>query len=177
MPSYDPRLSTSGNGPALVLVPGMNGTGELFYRQVPLLERSYRVATYSLRDDAESLDVLAADLARTVEAVAPVERRAIIVGESFGGAVALTLALTHPEHVAALVILNSFSYFAPQFQLKLAITSLTTLPWRTMSLVRRLTAFRLHSGHTQRAEVDRFRSEERRVGKWCSLCSSWLRSN
>lgn len=134
----------------------MNGTGELFYRQVPLLERSYRVATYSLRDDAERLEVLAVDLARTVEAVAPVERRAIILGESFGGAVALTFAITHPEHVAALVILNSFSYFAPQFRLKLAITGLATLPWGAMSLVRHLTAFRLHSGHTHRAEVKRF---------------------
>ena len=156
MRPYDPRLSIRGDGPALVLVPGMNGTGELFYRQVPLLERSYRVATYSLREDAGSLDVLASDLARIVEAVASAERRAIIVGESFGGAVALTFALTYPEHATALVILNSFSYFAPQFRLKLAIAGLTTLPWGAMSVVRRLTAFRLHSGHTHRAEVKRF---------------------
>ena len=92
----------------MVLVPGMDGTGELFYRQVPRLERSYRVATYALREDAESLDLLAADLARVVDVVAPVERRAIIVGESFGGAVALTFALSHQERVGALVILNSF---------------------------------------------------------------------
>jgi pimeloyl-ACP methyl ester carboxylesterase len=156
MSLYDPRLSIRGHGPAVVLVPGMNGSGELFYRQVPLLERSYRVATYSLRDDAESLDVLAADLAQTVVTVAPVERRAIIVGESFGGAVALTFALTYPQHVSALVILNSFSYFEPQLRLRLAIAGLATLPWGVMSLVRHLTAFRLHSGHTHRAEVKQF---------------------
>jgi pimeloyl-ACP methyl ester carboxylesterase len=118
---YDARLSIRGEGPAVVLVPGMNGTGELFYRQVPRLERSYRVATYSLREDAESLDELAADLARIVEIVAPVDRRAIVVGESFGGAVALTFALSYPEHVRALVILNSFPHFAPQLRLRLAI--------------------------------------------------------
>ena len=134
----------------------MNGTGELFYRQLPLLERSYRVATYSLRDDADSVDVLVADLAAIVEAVAPVDRRAIIVGESFGGAVALTFALTHPEMTTALVILNSFSHFTAQFRLKLAIAGLTTLPWRAMALVRHLTAFRLHSRHTHRAEIKRF---------------------
>jgi pimeloyl-ACP methyl ester carboxylesterase len=145
-----------GNGPSVILVPGMNGTGELFYRQLPLLERSYRVATYSLRDDADSVDVLVADLAAIVEAVAPVERRAIIVGESFGGAVALTFALTHPEMTPALVILNSFSHFTAQFRLKLAIAGLTTLPWRAMALVRHLTAFRLHSRHTHRAEIKRF---------------------
>ena len=87
---YDPRVSIRGEGRAVVLVPGMNGTGELFYRQVPRLERSYRVATYTLREDAESLDLLAADLSHVVDVVAPIERRAIVVGESFGGAVALT---------------------------------------------------------------------------------------
>ncbi len=153
---YDPRLSIRGEGHAVVLVPGMNGTGELFYRQVPRLQRSYRVATYALRDDAESLDVLAADLAHTVDVVAPAERRAIIVGESFGGTVALTFALRYPEHVGALVILNSFPYFAPQVRLRLAIAGLTVLPWGAMPLVRHLTAFRLHSPHTLRAEVKQF---------------------
>jgi 3-oxoadipate enol-lactonase len=153
---YDSRLSIRGEGAAVVLVPGMNGTGELFYRQVPRLERSHRVATYSLREDAESLDELAADLARIVEIVAPVDRRAIVVGESFGGAVALTFALNYPEHVAALVVLNSFPRFAPQLRLRLAIAGLTVLPWGAMSLVRHLTAFRLHSPHTHRTEVKQF---------------------
>jgi 3-oxoadipate enol-lactonase len=153
---YDPRVSIHGNGPAVILVPGMNGTGELFYRQVPLLERSYRVATYALRDDAESLDVLAADLAHIVESVAPDEHRAIIVGESFGGAVALTFALRHPDHVERLVVLNSFPYFAPQVRLRLAIAGLAVLPWGAMPLVRHLTAFRLHSPHTHGAEVKQF---------------------
>jgi pimeloyl-ACP methyl ester carboxylesterase len=153
---YDPRLSIRGEGRAVVLVPGMNGTGELFYRQVPRLERSYRVATYSLREDAESLDLLAADLAHVVDVIAPIERRAIIVGESFGGAVALTFALRYPGQVAALVILNSFPHFAPQLRLRLAIAGLTILPWGAMPLVRRFTAFRLHSPHTRRAEVKQF---------------------
>jgi pimeloyl-ACP methyl ester carboxylesterase len=153
---YDARVSIRGEGEAVILVPGMNGTGDLFYRQVPRLERSYRVATYSLRDDAENVDVLAADLARVVDLAAPAERRAIVVGESFGGAVALTCALAYPERITALVILNSFPYFAPQFQLRLAIAGLAVLPWGAMSFVRHLTAFRLHSRHTHRAEVRQF---------------------
>ena len=153
---YEPHLSMHGEGDAIVLVPGINGSGELFYRQIPLLARSYRVATYSLRDNAESLDTLADDLARVVDAAAPLERRAIIVGESFGGAVALTFALKHPERVAALVILNSFPYFTPQFRLNLAIAGLTAVPWNTMPTVRRLTAWRLHSRHTNHAEMRHF---------------------
>ena len=153
---HDPRVSIRGEGRAVVLVPGMHGTGELFYRQVPRLEQSYRVATYALRDDAENLDLLAADLSRVVDVVAPIERRAIIVGESFGGAVALTFALGYPSQVAAIVILNSFPHFAQQFRLRLAISGLAVLPWGAMPLVRHLTAFRLHSPHTHRAEVKQF---------------------
>jgi pimeloyl-ACP methyl ester carboxylesterase len=154
--SYEPMLSIRGEGPAVVLVPGMNGSGDLFYRQVPRLERACRVATYSLRDDAESLDLLAADLAHVVDTVAPAERRATVVGESFGGAVALTFALAFPDRVAALVVLNSFPYFAPQMRLRLAIAGLAVLPWGAMSAVRYLTAFRLHSPHTHKAEVKQF---------------------
>jgi pimeloyl-ACP methyl ester carboxylesterase len=134
----------------------MNGTGDLFYCQVPLLRSSFRVATYRLRDDAESLDVLAEDLARVVDAAAPENRRATIVGESFGGVVALTFALRYPERIERLVILNSFPYFAPQFRLWLAVVGLTVLPWGAMRLVRQLTAFRLHSKHTHRREVRQF---------------------
>jgi len=46
---YDSRLSIQGTGDAVVLVPGMDGTGQLFYRQAPRLARSSRVGTYALR--------------------------------------------------------------------------------------------------------------------------------
>jgi pimeloyl-ACP methyl ester carboxylesterase len=88
--------------------------------------------------------------------VAPETRRATIVGESFGGALALSFALAHPEHVERLVILNSFPYFRPQRRLHLAHFALRTIPWGAMSLVRRVTASRLHSRHTHRAEIRRF---------------------
>jgi pimeloyl-ACP methyl ester carboxylesterase len=156
MSSYDPGLTIHGDGRPVILVPGMNGTADLFYRQVPLLERGYRVATYSLRDDAESFDALAADLASVVDTVAAPERQAIIVGESFGGAVALTTALRHPDRIKALIILNSFPYFGPQTRLRMAIAGLRVMPWGAMPLVRHFTAFRLHSAHTHRNEVRQF---------------------
>lgn len=134
----------------------MDGTGRLFYRQVPLLAKRYRVATYTLRDAAPGMDVLVEDLTRVIESAARGPAAAIVIGESFGGALALSLALAHPERVRALVVLNSFSRFLPQFRLTLAISALRLLPWETMPLVRRLTAFRLHSRHTHRAEVRRF---------------------
>jgi pimeloyl-ACP methyl ester carboxylesterase len=153
--TYDPRIEVHGDGPSIVLVPGMDGTGRLFYRQTPLLAKSFRVATYALRDDAPAMETLVADLADVIDAVSPT-RRAIVVGESFGGALSLSLALTHPERVDALVILNSFPHFAPQYRLRLAIHGLGILPWGAMPIVRRLTASRLHSRHTHRDEIARF---------------------
>lgn len=153
---YDPRIDLQGTGPGLVLVPGIAGTGRLFYRQAPELAQRYRVATYALRDSATSMTELVADLSKVVEAVAPDDRRAVIVGESFGGALALSFAIARPRQVRALVILNSFPRFLPQFRLHLAIVGLLAMPWGAMPLVRRLTAFRLHSRHTHRAELERF---------------------
>lgn len=153
---YDPRICIRGTGDAIVLVPGMDGTGELFYRQVPLLEKSYRVATYALRDNAANLETLAADLSHVIDQVDASGRSAIVIGESFGGAIALTTALKYPDQVSALVILNSFPYFAPQFRLQLAMAGLKILPWGAMSFFRYGTAFFLHSRHTHRKELKRF---------------------
>jgi pimeloyl-ACP methyl ester carboxylesterase len=156
MTAYDSRLSIQGHGEPVILVSGMDGTGNLFYRQVPLLARSYRVATYALRDTATTMEELVADLARVVEAVAPEARRATIIGESFGGALALSFALARPAQVSRLVIINSFPHFMPQIRLHLARAGLRALPWGAMNLIRRLTASRLHSPHTHRAEIRRF---------------------
>ena len=153
---YDPCISSAGEGPPLVLVPGMDGTGRLFYRQVPLLARRYHVATYRLRDDAASMDVLVADLADIIRSITDGVRPAIVVGESFGGTVTLSLALARPDLVAALVVINSFPRFLPQLRLHLAMLALRMLPWQTMPMVRRLTAFRMHSKYTHRGEIRRF---------------------
>jgi len=155
-PDYDWRLSVLGTGEALVLVPGMDGTGQLFYRQTPSLSESFRTATYALRSNARTMDTLVDDLACVIDTVASETRRAVVVGESFGGALAMSFALARPEQVSALVVLNSFPYFSPQFRLRLARYALALLPWGAMPLIRRATAFRLHSAHTHREEIRRF---------------------
>ena len=153
---YDSRLSIAGAGNAVVLVSGLDGTGQLFYRQVPPLAQTYRVATYALRDSAQTMENLIADLAQVIETVAPERRRATLIGESFGGALALSFALARPEQVDALVIVNSFPHFTPQIRLHLAVLGVRALPWGAMGLIRRLTAFRMHSRHTHRQELRTF---------------------
>lgn len=139
----------------LVLVPGLDGTGLLFYRQVPLLERRFAVTTHRLRDTATRIDELVAELHDRIDRIAPAGR-VTLVGESFGGALSLSYALAHPERIARLVILNSFPYFAPQARLRLGSWLLLATPWGVMRVVRRLTAWRMHSPHTGREELRRF---------------------
>lgn len=153
---YEAHLRLHGRGAPLVYVPGMDGTGELFYRQVRRLGHRFRVATYRLRDGARHMDRLVADLAWVTRTVALPGERAVLVAESFGGALAMSFALAHPAQVRALVVLNSFPYFEPQHRLRLAIRAIGLMPWGAMRLVRRLTAFRLHSRHTHRAEIREF---------------------
>lgn len=153
---YDPRIAIEGAGDPVVLVPGLDGTGLLFYRQIPLVARAFRVASYALRDSATTMAQLVADLRQVVEAVAGEEGRATIVGESFGGALAMSFALAEPDRVGGLVVLNSFAHFTPQIRLHAAMIALRALPWGAMTLVRRATAHRMHSRHTHRSELERF---------------------
>jgi 3-oxoadipate enol-lactonase len=154
-------LQLVGHGPPVVLVPGMDGTGRLFYRQVPALAAHYRVATHVLRDSTDSMDVLVDDLAALIRSMTPTGAPAIVCGESFGGTLSMSLAVRHPELVRALVIINSFARFLPQHRLDAALLSLRIIPWGTMALVRRFTAFRLHSRFTHRDELRRFHQEMR----------------
>ena len=153
---YDPRTAIEGAGPPLVYVPGMDGTGLLFYRQIPALSRRYRVVTYTLRDAVTHMSALVEDLARIVQRASPAGEPAIVLGESFGGALSLSFALERPELVSRLVVLNTFPYFRPQARLRLAIGGIQAMPWKAIGLVRRLTAVRLHSRYTHRAEIHRF---------------------
>lgn len=138
----------------LVLVPGIDGTGLLFYRQLPRLESRYAVTTTRLRDSARAMPELVADLHRSVEAAAagPVT----MLGESFGGALALSYALAHPERIGRLVILNSFAYFGSPARLWLGYHLLRATPWGMMRLVRQLNGRRMHSPGTDREEIRRF---------------------
>ena len=142
--------------PLMVLIPGMDGTGELFYRQRPLLVPRFNVVAHRLRDDRDRMESLVSDLLARLDELAPAGEPAILVGESFGGALALSFALAHPDRVAGLVIVNSFPYFSPQLRLRLAILGVSMLPWGAMRIVRRATAWRMHSRHTHRKDLRQF---------------------
>lgn len=135
-------------------MPGIDGTGLLFYRQVPLLEPRYAVTTTRLRDNARAMDELVADLHQSILAAS--DRPVTLLGESFGGALAISYALAHPEQVGRLVILNSFAHFGSPARLWLGYHLLRATPWGMMRLVRQLNGRRMHSPGTDSDEIRRF---------------------
>jgi 3-oxoadipate enol-lactonase len=135
----DERVTTTfnccGSGPPLVYIAGLDGTGELFFKQTPALAQSYRVITYRSREQGRfTYDDLTGDVAAIIRSLG--ERRATVVGESFGGTVALAFALRFPEMVERLVVVNSFPRFRGRRKIKLAARLAPVVPFRATWFVR-----------------------------------------
>jgi pimeloyl-ACP methyl ester carboxylesterase len=98
-----------GSGPAMVMLHGFMMTGEMFAPQVEAFGGSFRCVTVDLRGHGESVAAGEFDFwdeARDVLAVLDAlgVARAVLVGTSQGGFVALRVALLAPERVLALVL-------------------------------------------------------------------------
>lgn len=114
------QYSTKGSGPALLYIPGMEGTGQLFYKQIPQLALHYTVITSVLRKETPfSYDDLTQDALRILDSIST--EPAVVIGESFGGTVALHFALAYPARTRHLVLVNTFPYFRQRFRLWLAL--------------------------------------------------------
>jgi pimeloyl-ACP methyl ester carboxylesterase len=109
-----------GSGPFLVYVAGLDGTGRLFFKQSSRLTSHYCVVTYRSREHGKfTYDDLTGDLAAIIRDLGA--QKATIVGESFGGTVALSFALLYPQMVEQLVVVNSFPRFRKRFTINLGI--------------------------------------------------------
>ncbi|MCP3857424.1 MAG: alpha/beta hydrolase [Actinomycetia bacterium] len=148
----------------VILVPGIDGTALLFYRQLPLLAQHFNVLSFPLPDNPDaSMEDLVADLARLIGEVS--DHGAILLGESFGGALSMSTALAHPELVRGLVVVNSFPYLDQRVQLRLAPLALKVMPWGLMPIVRRFTEAKLHSPHCLDEDLAEFHQRSRAIGQ------------
>jgi len=103
-----------GSGPPVILVHGSVSDYREWAKQMAPLARRYRVIAYSRRyhwpnpppgADADARpDQQVDDLAAIIKALSAAP--AHIIGHSFGGAVALRLALRHPELVRSLILIE-----------------------------------------------------------------------
>ena len=125
-----------GSGPLLVYIAGLDGTGELFYKQAPALARSYCVAAFRLREHGRfTYDDLTDDVADVIRNAGG--SRATIVGESFGGTIAMQFAIRFPQMVERLVVVNSFPRFRPHWKIEIAAAFAPIIPPRLTWLLRR----------------------------------------
>ena len=111
LPRY--RVYGDASKPPVVLVPGLDGCASFFAGALPELSRHFRVVVYELPlvGDAGFEDYSFASLARGVVGVLDAlgVKEAAVVGESFGGVVALHLALEAPSRVSKLLLLSSLA--------------------------------------------------------------------
>ena len=107
------HYDVSGAGPAIVLTHSFLCDGSLFSHQVAALERTHRVLNVDLRghgrSGASETPFTIYDLADDVLAVLDAEdvASAVWMGLSIGGFLSLRAALTRPERVTALVLMDS----------------------------------------------------------------------
>jgi len=122
-----------GSGPALVLVPGIQGRWEYLRPAVDTLASSLRVLTFALSGERASGARL--DVARGFDGYADqIERvlddrrvdRAAICGVSFGGLAALRFAATRPDRTSALILASTPG---PFFHLRKRHLLYARAPW------------------------------------------------
>jgi len=102
-----------GKGQNLVLIHGAGDNLNMWYHQVPVFSKSYRVITYDVRGSGEtespkgeySISLFSEDAYQLMKAIRVED--ACFLGYSMGGRIALELAINHPELVKALVLANS----------------------------------------------------------------------
>lgn len=100
----------AGNGPAVVLVPGLGGDHRLWYHQAPALEGRYDVIAVDNRgagqsampDEPYTIATFADDLSGLMDALGIAS--AHVVGASMGGFIAQEFALRHPDRLGRLVL-------------------------------------------------------------------------
>lgn len=116
-----------GDGPGLVLVHGFGGAKEDFADHFRVLAETHRVVTFDHRGHGESdkphdphgytIERLRADVVAVADAVGLDRFR--LLGHSLGGMVARGIALSHPERVEALVLMDTTHGPIPGFAAEL----------------------------------------------------------
>jgi pimeloyl-ACP methyl ester carboxylesterase len=142
------KLIDRGNGPALIVIPGVQGRWEYVKPAIAALSERFRVITFALAGERAS--GLSFDEARGldnyVDQVHAVMRdrgldRAAICGISFGGLPALRFAAAAPDRVSALVLVSTPG---PPWHLKRRHETYLRLPWIFMPLFLAETPLRLN---------------------------------
>jgi pimeloyl-ACP methyl ester carboxylesterase len=115
--------------PLALLIPGLDGTGRLYYGQVDSLSQRHRVLAWEFKRRANfTFSDLVEELAEGTSGEEP--KSIAVVGESFGGTVAMHFALAFPERIRCLVLINSFAFYTRRFRLLIGLLLAPMLQWK-----------------------------------------------
>jgi pimeloyl-ACP methyl ester carboxylesterase len=116
MPSNNPLtflpFTPQPTKPLIILLAGMDGTGQLMYRQVVALEAVFEVRCLAIPlTDCSPWDTLTTWAVERVKDAQTGSRPVVVCGESFGACLALKMAAAAPDLVQHLILVNSASAF------------------------------------------------------------------
>lgn len=115
--------------PRLVYLPGLDGSGELFYRHIPTLAAHFEVWCVQLAQRGRpSWAELTGRLLARLRASGAAERPIWLAGESFGACLGLKLARAAPRAIARLIAINPASSFRERPLLSAAVPFVASLP-------------------------------------------------
>lgn len=108
-----------GEGPPLLLVPGLGGVGSYWNPQIKPFSDRFTVIVHDHRGTGQStrseisysVDQMTGDLLRLMDSLAI--ERAHLVGHSTGGAIGQTMAIEHPDRVDRLVLYATWTKCDP----------------------------------------------------------------
>lgn len=131
---YTVNFREWGEGPPLVLVPGLAGGFELLGPLAKLLSRNHRVISYQLRGEDDcfalrrpfDLDDLVGDLAEFLDWHCL--ERPSLMGVSFGGVLALEFAAKNPSRISKLIVQGTGARFEGGLMQQVAGTVLSRFP-------------------------------------------------
>jgi pimeloyl-ACP methyl ester carboxylesterase len=111
------EVPAAGEGEPLLLLPGFGTDASAFARQTDLLARHFRVLGVNPRgvglSDAPDADLY--DLATAAEDAAAIAAApSHVIGASLGAAIAIELALSHPDLVRSLTLITPFVEASPR---------------------------------------------------------------
>jgi len=121
-------------GPSFVLLPGMDGTGELFGPLISSLGADFKATIIKYPAD-ELLNY--AELTKVVLASLPQTEPFVLIAESFSGPIAVMLAVEKPPWLAGLILCASFARNPRPLLTQLAsYCTLVFANWRPEGLLR-----------------------------------------